>query len=203
MEYIEVVQKRRSARSFSSQPVSDEILMELMEAARLAPSPGNGQSWCFGVIRDAKQRQKLAEAAGNQQWIAEAPVLIACCAILGEDMAMLPEENFGLIVNKTRFGEAFIHYMNSCPDRKMANTFWNNGVPTLAAEHIFLAAVNRGLSACWVGYLDIREASELLGLPEDQVCLFLMPIGYSDEEPEEIRRKSIDEIVFFEKWSEK
>lgn len=201
MNFIDVIYKRRSARSFLPNPVPDEVLRELLEAARLAPSGGNGQNWCFGIIKDEETKIELAKAAGEQGWIAEAPVVIACCAKLVEDLSQLPEDDFGLIVNKTRFGEEFITYMNNYPDRKMANTFWENGVPLIPGEHIFLAAVNHGLSACWIGYLDIRKISEILNLPEDMVCLFLMPVGYAKKQPRDIDRKSFDEIVFYEKWN--
>lgn len=201
MNFLDVIDKRRSVRSFLSDPISDEVLRELLEAARHAPSGGNGQNWCFGVIKDEKIKKELAKAAGNQEWIATAPVVIACCADIECDLSELPEEDYGLIVNKDRFGEDFITYMNNYPDRKMANTFWNNSVPLIPGEHIFLAATHRGLHGCWVGHLDIRKASGILKLPENIVCLFLLPIGYAKERPGAIERKSYDEIVFYDKWN--
>jgi nitroreductase len=201
MNFKEVINKRRSVRDFLPDAVPDEVLREMLEAARLAPSGGNGQNWYFGVVRDEVTKKELAKAAGGQDWIAEAPVIIACCAKLGEDLGRLPEDDFGLIVNKTRFGEEFINYMNSYPDRKMANIFWENAAPLIPGEHIFLSAISHGLNACWVGYLDVRKASEILSLPEDIACLFLMPVGYARQRPKEIDRKPFEEIVFYEKWN--
>jgi nitroreductase len=200
MDCMEVILKRRSVRSFLTDSVPEEILTELLEAARVAPSGGNGQSWCFGVVKDRFIKEELAKAAGEQMWIAEAPVVIACCAKLDDDRAQAPEDDFGLIVDKTRFGGELMAYLNKCPDRKAVNTFWCNAVPLIPGEHMFLSAVNYGLSACWVGYLDINKASEILRLPEDMVCLFLLPIGYAKEEPGEIERKALDEIVFYERF---
>lgn len=200
MDFMDVIKKRRSSRSFLPDDVPDDVIRELLEAARLAPSGGNGESWCFGVIKSKDIKKELAEAAGGQDWIEEAPVVIACCAKLEEDLRDVPGDDFGLIVNKLRFGEDFVNYMNSYPDRKTANTFWNNAVPLIPGEHIFLSAVNRGLRACWIGYLDIKKASQILNLPEDMVCLFLMPIGYAKGLPKDIGRKEIDEIVFYDKW---
>jgi len=128
-------------------------------------------------------------------------LFIKCAFVI--KYSVLPYDDFGLLVNKTRFGEDFVTYLNDYPDRKTVNTFWNNAVPLIPGEHIFLAAVNRGLNACWVGYLDIKKAGEILALPEDIVCLFLMPIGYKDEKPKDIKRKSKDEILFHEKWNQK
>lgn len=202
MDLMDVIYKRRSARSFLSDPIPDEVLRDLIEAARHAPSGGNGQNWCFGIVKEEKTKLELAKAAGNQDWIAAAPVVIACCASIKVDLSHLPEEDFGLIVNKTRFGEDFIKYMNHYPDRKMVNIFWNNANPLIPGEHIFLAAVNHGLSGCWVGYLDILKAGEILKLPEDMACLFLMPIGYANESPDDIERKSCEEIIFCESWGQ-
>lgn len=202
MDFKDVIYKRRSKRSFLPDSVPDEVLRELIEAARYAPSGGNGQNWSFGIIKGEKTKIELAKAAGNQDWIATAPVIIACCTKLGEDLSQLPEDDFGLVVDKTRFGEDFINYMKSYPDRKMVNVFWNNANPLIPGEHIFLAAVNQGLSGCWVGYLDIIKVSEILKLPEDVVCLFLMPIGYSEELPDDIERKNYNEIMFYEKWNQ-
>jgi nitroreductase len=51
-----------------------------MEAARLAPSASNRQEWRFVIVRDADVRRKLSHAARKQKFIAEAPVVLACCA---------------------------------------------------------------------------------------------------------------------------
>ncbi|PKM70259.1 MAG: hypothetical protein CVU94_00160 [Firmicutes bacterium HGW-Firmicutes-19] len=200
MEILDCMKKRRSVRSFSDQKVSDEIISDMLEAARLAPSGGNGQSWMFGVIRDETLKNELAVAAGEQMWIARAPVVIACCAVLNEDLSNVDEDDFGLIVNHTRFGKEFVDYVYQYPDKRMSNIFWNNGVPAIPGEHMFLVATCHGLNACWIGYLDVRKASEILNLPDDVVCLYLMPVGYADQPIKEIERKSAEEISFVDRW---
>ena len=60
--------------------VEQEKLMRILEAARLAPSAANKQEWRFVVVRDKEKRQKLSEAAKNQRFVAEAPIVIVCCA---------------------------------------------------------------------------------------------------------------------------
>ena len=78
MEFMEVVQKRRSVRRFRPDPVPQAKLDQILEAARLAPSWANGQCWTFVVVTDAKVKHALAEA-GNE-WIEHAPVIIVACA---------------------------------------------------------------------------------------------------------------------------
>ena len=98
MEYYEVIKKRRSVRKYKDTPVSKQIIDSLIESARLAPSGGNGQGWLFGVVTDPTIIKQLAHAAGNQEWIVTAPLVIALCAELGEDFRDMPDDDFGLIV---------------------------------------------------------------------------------------------------------
>jgi nitroreductase len=60
------------------------VLGRILEAVRLAPSGANRQPWRFVVVRDAKTRQKLAEACNGQQFVAQAPVVIAGCGLMPE-----------------------------------------------------------------------------------------------------------------------
>lgn len=79
MDVIEAIRKRRSIRRYQQRPVEEEKLNRILEAGRLAPSAKNLQDWKFIVVRDPERRRRLAEAAKNQQFIAEAPVVIAAC----------------------------------------------------------------------------------------------------------------------------
>lgn len=196
MNVLDAVQNRRSARTFIQTPIEDGIIEEMLQAARLAPSAGNGQSHMFGIVDDPETKMVLAKAAGAQLWIAEAPVVIACCARLEADLRSLPEEDFGLIVNRTRFGKPFLDYLGAYEDRKSVGILFANAAPLIPAEHMFLTAVSHGLAACFVGYLDIAEASRILRLPDDIVCLFLLPVGYPAEEPKDKTRRSVQDISF-------
>jgi len=73
MELKEIITKRRSIRAYENRPVSEESLKNILEAARLAPSARNNQSWKFVVVREEKRRQELARAA-DREFVAEAPV---------------------------------------------------------------------------------------------------------------------------------
>lgn len=79
MDLFEVVEGRRSIRSFLDRDIDEVLLKKVLDAGRLAPSARNLQDWRFVVIRDKETRLKLAEAARNQQFIAQAPVVIAAC----------------------------------------------------------------------------------------------------------------------------
>ena len=90
----------------------------------------------------------------------------------------------------------WLGYLQDYPDQRPVSLLFNNSVPMIPGEHIFLTAVSYGLSACWVGFLDIKKASNILNLPDNNTCLFLMPIGYKAEEPLPVKRKTISDITF-------
>ena len=200
MTVFEAIKLRRSVRKFKDMPIKDEVLNEMLEAARLSPSGGNSQNYVFGVIKDKILKDQLAEAAGNQMWIATAPVIFACCGDISWDIAKMPEDDFGLVVNNLRFGLDFINNMKKYPDRRAFRMLHHNSTPVIAMTFIILTATSHGLSACPVGYLDIDKATKILNLPDHLACLFLLPIGYIDEIPGEKYLKSVDEISFYDKW---
>jgi nitroreductase len=78
MEFLDLVRQRRSIRVYQPDPVPQTKLDQILEAARLAPSWANGQCWSFVVVTDPKIKRRVAEA-GNE-WIEQAPVLLAACA---------------------------------------------------------------------------------------------------------------------------
>ncbi len=73
MEFGELIVKRQSIRKFKPDPVSKEMIMEILEAARIAPSGGNRQPWHFIVVQNKEMIKKLA---GVQEWAATAPLMI-------------------------------------------------------------------------------------------------------------------------------
>ena len=80
MDVLEAITERYSVRGYQDRPVGEEKLKRILEAARLAPSASNRQEWRFVVVRDADNRRRLAQAARNQVFVGEAPIVIACCA---------------------------------------------------------------------------------------------------------------------------
>jgi nitroreductase len=78
MDFLDLVKKRRSVRSYLDKPVSDELLEKVLEAGRLAPSACNNQPWVAIVIKDDASRGKL-ENVYKREWFLRAPVIIAVC----------------------------------------------------------------------------------------------------------------------------
>jgi len=79
MEVMPEILTRRSVRSFTSQPLEKDQIERILEAARLAPSAKNRQEWRFIVIQKKEIRQKVMEAAFSQEYVGQAPAIVAVC----------------------------------------------------------------------------------------------------------------------------
>jgi len=77
MELRDVLAQRRSIRKYSKRAVSGRKLRRLYKALQLAPSGANKQNYAFIFVTDAEKRRQIAEQAGHQEFLAEAPVIMA------------------------------------------------------------------------------------------------------------------------------
>ena len=74
------IQNRRTIRQYSTQPVSNELLHQLLETAERTPTMGNLQLYSVVITRDAAEKQALAPAHFNQPMVTQAPVVLTICA---------------------------------------------------------------------------------------------------------------------------
>ena len=169
MNILEVIEKRRSVRKYKKDPVPEEALLRVLEAARLAPSGKNFQPWKFIIVKDKSLKEKLAHASAGQFFMAEAPIIIVGCGF--------PDNCYA------RMGR----YMKS----------WSVDV-TIAFDHLMLQAQEEGLGTCWIGSFEEEEVKEILNVPEGVKVLALTPLGYPGEIPAFRGRKSLDEIVSYD-----
>ena len=159
---------RRSIRRYRPDPVPDELLAQVLEAGRWAPSASNRQPWDFIVVCDAEIRQAVAEYAAYffLKWahVAEAPVLIVLC---GD--------------TKNRFYRQFLHEDIG-----------------LAGGQMLLQAAALGLGSCWVGGVNRKAIGEILHVPESHEVVGLLTLGFPAEEPEPPARKPLSQIVHYD-----
>ena len=78
MDVYEAIEKRKSIRAYVSKPVAKEVLVKLLEAARIAPSAGNIQPWHFIVVTNAEKRKELSKGA-FAKFLNDAPAVIVAC----------------------------------------------------------------------------------------------------------------------------
>ncbi len=98
MELYEAIRLRRSVRSYENRPVEKEKLERVLEAARLAPSARNMQEWRFVVACERATREALRDAANNQAFVAEAPVVIAGCAARSDHVMRCGQPSYAIDV---------------------------------------------------------------------------------------------------------
>ena len=181
MRLDEAIRGRRSIRRYAARDVPDELVRELLDLARHAPSSMDGQPWCFVVIRQEETKRKLAmlknahcapekRTAFPADFLTDAPVVVALC------------------VERRR-----------SHDRERENG-------ALAAAHLLLAAHARGLGGV---YLTTRGATSsrlteairsLLGLPPDVDPEVLVPIGFPAESPRPKTLRPLAEMIHDEAY---
>lgn len=183
MEIIEAIKSRRSIRRYKPDPVKEEDIQAVLEAARWAPSWHNTQCWRFIIVRDREVKAKLADTLSSIypknpsiQAIGNAPVVIVACAVLG----------------KSGFSKA--------GDLATDKGDWFMFDVALAMQNLVLAACALGLGTVHVGYFDASKAAEILGLPEGIVCVEMTPLGYPDENPKTPPRKELSELVSYDRY---
>ena len=172
MDVLEAIKGRRSVRAFESgKDVSEKTVEGLIIAAQWAPSAGNIQPWEFIVVRRPEIKKRLAEAAFNQSFIEEAPVVIVVCA----------DEN--------RSSEGY---------GQRGRTLYCIQDTAAAIQNIHLAAYSLGLGTCWVGAFKEEEASEVLSIPRGTRPVALIPVGYASKFPRPRSKRALDDIVHHE-----
>jgi nitroreductase len=186
MDVFDAIETRRSIRKFKDKPVPDELLDRVLEAARIAPSTSNTQSWKFKVVTDAEARRKIRESAYGQRFIEQAPVVIVCCVDF-EAFKDRGKQTLKLLMGGVRPSlEMVLRSVKGGkdkdfdPERVVINGTMN---VTIAVEHMILAAEALGLGTCWVRAFDAVAVGKALDLPEGLAVLNLLPLGYPNETP--------------------
>lgn len=169
MAFLEIARKRYSVRKYQDLAVEKEKILQILEAARIAPSAVNFQPWHFIALTDKGVISKVAEAY-SREWLRRAPVIIVAC---GDHQKSW----------KRKDGK------DHC-DIDLA----------IAIDHMTLAAADLGLGTCWVCAFDAERCHEILELPDHLEVVALLPIGYPAGEREGINRKSLAEIVSWDKY---
>ncbi len=195
----EAIEKRRSIRKFKSDDVSDEIIYELIEAARFAPSGCNAQPWRFKIVKDKNTRELLADAAYKQNFISEAPVIIVCCldikGYLDGTVSGVQDLEKNKII-KNRISEILIDNVKilkkSDPSEIIPRITANVAI---AIEHIVLRALDFDLGTCWVRLVDKQKVKNIFSWDENIDIVALLPIGYPDENPEPRKRLKHEELL--------
>lgn len=172
MDFLEIVQKRQSCRSYDEQrDVEQEKLNAVLEAARLAPSACNGQPYHLTVCMGEKAAQVAAATMGMgmNKFAAQAPVMI-----------VISEKPY---VKSAALGA------------KLKNNDYRSIDIGIVAAYITAEATTQGLSTCILGWLDDEKLRRICGL--DQPARLVITLGYAKESDvlRPKKRKDINELI--------
>ncbi len=186
MELLDAIRYRRSCRKFSSEPVKDEDLRNIIEAGSWAPSPANNQPWEFVILTDQEIKNRLHAAClkskeeafqkSGWRWLGKyeidfllhAPMIVA---VVG-DPAKTGVDQF--------IGESSDGYKYAC---------------AAAIQNMLLTAHSLGLAGLWYTLFDQEEVKGLLGVPDDRMICALVCLGKPGAEPLQTPRKPVDELI--------
>lgn len=172
------IARRVSCRAYQSKPVPPEEVLQILEAARLAPSACNRQPWRFAVVRDPVLQRRIVEDGFlpgiRMTWALDAPVHI----VIG--MAR------SLVTHRLAASVSGVDY-----------PWVDIGI---TGEHLVLAATELGLGTCWIGWIKPRVVRRIVGWPGSVKPVVVITVGYPDAEADAgrlpaDRRRPLDEIV--------
>jgi nitroreductase len=186
-DVFEVMKRRRSVRKFAPKKIEHEKILQILEAARIAPSSSNRQAWHFVVIDDKSLIELIPKqvALGEKiviKWLKDAPLVIAGC-----------------------YTKALTHHIARLFDHE------NHLVDvSIAMTHIALAATALEIGTCFVGWFNHKKLKKLLNIPKQYNIAVLLALGYPIEKSSEKAigniearpRKALEEIISYNRFGE-
>lgn len=173
MNTLATIKSRRAVREWATTDVTDEVINQVLDAARYAPSPLNVQPWHFIVIRNADTIKKIMGAAKHGTFAAEAPVIIIGTALNGNTADEWLYEHEPNIYN----------FSTVC-----------------AMENMWLSLADLQLVGCWVT-LNKDVAKEILAIPITHQIVGSLAIGYKKEVSpihKPVERNPLSQIMSYE-----
>ncbi len=194
MDFKDVVRRRRMVRRYDGEAVPHETLVRILDVARRAPSAGFSQGQSFVVVTNESLREKIAQLAGEdhyvargfEPWLSSAPVHVVVC---------VDEEAY-----RRRYAAA--DKAAAGPDR------WPVSFPLIDSGAslmlLLLAAVDEGLAAGFIGAHRLEGIEALLRIPQEVTVLGLVTLGRAapDRRSASLDRgwRPLDQVVRWEGW---
>ncbi len=148
---LETILARHSVRSFAPDPIPEEVILEMLEAGRVAPSAQNRQCWRFIVVQDREIIHKLAFKSGFigtiNFFLKDVPLVIVACA----------DPKHSVRLNNQ--------------DYYLVDT-------SIAFQQIMLVALEHGIGSCWLAAFNEESVKKILEIPKQIRVVAMSPFGY-------------------------
>ena len=165
-ETIKILLNHMSIRKYQDKPVDRETVDIIIECAQMAPTSSHFQAYTIIEVQDQEKKNFLAEVAGGQKWVTEAPLVLLFCADLHRGKKYYEGTDKAVFGNTECYTVAVID-------------------ASLAMQKAFIAAQSLGLGGVVVGGIrnDVEALSNKFQLPDMVAPLYLLCLGYPDETP--------------------
>jgi len=185
MDLYELMMKRRSVRAFQDQEIPDAMIEKLLDVANNAPSGGNIQPLSIILVRGQEGRENLAQLAGGQPWVKNAPLSMIFC------LDFYRIKKWAEICRTDFRGEqALNHFLIAYADLMAA------------AQNVVILAENLGLGSVYIGSIqhEIDEMRRYFEIPEYVLPMMVLCLGYPKSIPRTIPKLKKEAIVHQEKY---
>ncbi|MGI5978492.1 MAG: nitroreductase family protein [Oscillospiraceae bacterium] len=174
METRNCIETRRSVRKYTDKPVAKALVEDIVRQAQFAPTWKNAQTTRFSAVMDSAVREQLRAALPdfNQNSTKNAPVYIVASAVTHR--AGFERDGSA----STPLGEGY--------------TFFDCGA---TVQTLCLAAYDAGLATLVMGLFDTERLRSLLSIPENEVPVVVVALGYPDDAPQAPKRRALDEVL--------
>ncbi|MBA4503056.1 oxygen-insensitive NADPH nitroreductase [Marinobacterium marinum] len=176
---IDLLNAHRSIRKFTATPIDQATVDTLVKAGQAAATSSFIQACTVIQVSSGERRDALAEMAGNQKYVASAPVFLVFCADMKRHQLACDMHDAEM---QTGFTEQFLTASLDC---------------ALFAQNVMIAAESLGLGGVYIGGLrnQIAAVSELLELPELVYPVFGLCLGHPDQNPETKPRLPLEVVL--------
>ncbi len=170
MDFSNLLRTRYSVRAYQPTPVPDELLQQVLEAARLAPTAANRQPFRLLVVHTSGKQEELLKLY-PRPWFTQAPLLIGVCA--------LPSQAWVRSFDQKNYADVDA---------------------AIVMDHLILAATAAGLGTCWIAAFNPQASRDLFHLPTEVEPIAFTPLGYPADAVRPKSRQSLDQLVRYERW---
>ena len=205
-ELIDTIKSRRSIRKFLTDPISDEDIREIIEAAMNAPSGCNSQCWQFVAVKDKDLMERLADgtADGVREFYKAAEYGSAYIESRIKQTTFFKNAPLVIFVFMTRmdyYDQRAVKYYQDLgfSHEKMMASLGSPDILSIGAaiQNMLLAIHARDLGACWMNdpIVSQQNLCDILAVPADWQLISVIPVGKSAYTPQSKPLKKIDEIL--------
>jgi nitroreductase len=170
MTFLELAKRRYSVRAYRADPIEDDKLNAVLEAARLAPTAANRQPIRVLVIRTEGREEELKRIYGRD-WFVQPPIVLCVCTVDDEAWVRRQDGRTSVDIDAA-----------------------------IVMDHMVMAATSLDLGTCWIAAFAPDAAREVLQLPDGVTPIVFSPLGYPADQPGPKRRKELADLVKYDRW---